>query len=145
MGYRNNTKDYMPRSVRKALDNINKSECEGKVMQAIADIAVDRNDEANASHFLHALMHTWNLPVSIQQKLKVYELRAMYASQIQENLKHHTGLFGFKGKTYVPIYQNCSRMEIGRQANSATPAAYKYYVSFREYGAIRIALIQLEF
>lgn len=139
-----NNRNFIPSSVRKSLRNITLSEMEEINSNLRYDVATVKSD-ANESRLFHDLMHTWNLTPYITERLSVYELRTMYAPQLQENLRHHIGLVSFKGKHYVPIYQNCSRTEIGVQAASNDPQDHKYFISFREFGALRIALIQPEY
>lgn len=144
MGYRNAGRFFVPTAVKQTIKRIEMSETvKDKLNLVVAGHAL--NQETSASSLLHSLLHTWNLPKEIKDQCSIYELRAMYASQIAENLKHHTGFIGFKGKSFVPVYQNCSRMDIGIQSSCATPDAYKYYISFRQYGALQFALIQPEY
>lgn len=146
MGSRNAGRFFIPTAVKQTIKRISDSERQLNKMEAHA-LQYGMGDqrlinENKASNLLHMLLHIWNLPEDIQQQCTIYELRAMYASQVADNLQHHNGLVGFRGKLFSPVYQNCSRMDIGTQANSKTPDRHKYYVSFRQYGALRIAVIQ---
>lgn len=99
---------------------------------------------------LHAVLHTWNLNDEQQKLLAVYTSRKMYACQIEENLSSHQGQLSFNGSRYTPIYQNCTRFLLRTQCNSQhrngnVVSESAYFVSFRVYRDMYIALIQPQY
>lgn len=111
-------------------------------MTPVKPTIMQQHRQTHPQPALHRILHVWNLDEADQNLLSGYTMRTMYANQMIEQLKSHKGMLKLNGEYYSPIYQNCSRFQIGREANTTKPDMYRYAVSFRIYRDQHLALVQ---
>lgn len=78
---------------------------------------------------LFNLLHKWNLSESEIDALVIYKLKAITAERLAHLLTTGSGTIFFGTNSYIPIYQNVSRMTIKQDATKQPNT--KYWLSLR--------------
>lgn len=78
---------------------------------------------------LFNLLHKWNLSESEIDALVLYKLKCISADKLAHLLTTGSGTIFFGTNSYIPIYQNVSRLTIKQDAAKSPQA--KYWLSLR--------------
>lgn len=79
------------------------------------------------------LIHKWNLSIEEANSLDIYEVAKYSLDYLNYQLALHNGMIWYKGDTFIPIYQNCARINLVDSS---------YYISFRKNKNISVCIVQ---